>query len=427
MPSETTPHISKPDTITRLIEWTDTRPRDESIKHKRVRRLLDRFCPDLEHRRIVKVAGTNGKGSVCSFIEAGLLAAGQTVGVFTSPHLQRVTERIRINGSEISLQELDRNASELACPLKAIAEEFGPTFIPSFFEVMLLIAGRMFTECKVKYAVLEAGIGGRNDATALIRAELAAITTVSLDHEDRLGHTLSEIAMEKAGIASDDSTLVLGPAISPDILASIEGAVATRGVRSVQAKRDLCRVIDSLRAGASPLMPIHQLDNKSTAATVLGCLAEAGGLRLDATIRGLRDARCPGRYEYIAGSPAWLLDGAHNEGAIAALADSVQRDFPGVERILIYGASKGHTAERCLAILPRIAKTVLICSDFHNAVDGAEISRRMPACMDVRIFDVGIASLIYLLNSDAASRDRLVVVCGSLFLVGRVRTALWLQ
>src|ERR1700722_13449000 len=252
----------------------------------------------------VHVAGTNGKGSVCAMVESIARAAGRRTGMFTSPHLCRFAERIRIAGEPLddaTLEDTLDGAPEL-----------------SFFETATLAAFLAFREAKVDLAVVEVGIGGRLDATNVLpRPRAAAITRIALDHTDRLGPTLVDIAREKAGIAKAGLDLVLGP-MPPDVRAAVDAVAHAQGATTSDA-------------AAEPLGPLglegdFQRDN-ARIATALG--ARVGATR-DAIDRGLASVRWPGRLERVerAGPDAprrgFLLHAAHNPDGAEALARHVR-------------------------------------------------------------------------------------------------------
>jgi len=438
LPAIVVGRMSEHETISRLLSWTARGPENQDSKEQRVSELLRRICPNLHGLEVLKVAGTNGKGSVAAALEACLKAGGKRVGLFTSPHLERVTERIRINSLEINPSTLEAYASRLEPLLLDFASERGPDFVPYFFEVMLLIAVQVFLDEKVDYAVFEAGIGGGRDATAMLPSQISVITTVSYDHEDRLGASLLQIAAEKAGIAAENSTLILGPRIKEDVKITIRRATSERNVRIIQApldrfavKRqahDACVVTVSLPSGDMkidlPLLAGFQLDNLSTVLAVLETLARTHELPVEASIQGVAGVRCPGRFEYIDAHPSWLLDGAHNREAISALISGIRTYFASSDRVLIYGTSRGKSYAAYLARLAQIAQQVYVTDDFHNAQNRETLAAELPKNLDIRVWNTSVEELVRSLQSGPATRDKLVVTTGSLFLVGRVRSAL---
>ncbi len=238
---------------------------------------------------VVKVTGTAGKGSVCAMLEAALVRDGKQTGVFTSPHLVSPAERIRLNAVDVLEADLDETATAMAPFFYLIESRLGATCRPSFFEVLLLIAMRLFSDRKVAAAILETGVGGYNDVVSLIPGQFSCITAIGLDHVDELGSTVERVAADKAGIASENSTMVLGSAIPAGAVHAIEQDAASRGVRLVHAlvhgrSRSFGfqghEVWWETSAGPVefklPLAGNFQIDNLATVATLLDCMHRAG-------------------------------------------------------------------------------------------------------------------------------------------------------
>ncbi|NEP12352.1 MAG: bifunctional folylpolyglutamate synthase/dihydrofolate synthase, partial [Symploca sp. SIO2C1] len=210
-----------PNSIDELEEWTVSRIPGQQEKLLRFKTLLELLNISIPPSSVIKLAGTNGKGSVGAMLEAIFLADAQKVILFTSPHLSRVTERLRVDGVEISPDVLNDAVQQLAPKLVRIVNEYGNYLLPSFFEALTLIALEYFKSYGADIIILEAGIGGYFDIVHLVPAEVSLITNVGLDHTEDLGTTFSEIATDKAGIASPNSTLVLGSDIPESALKAI--------------------------------------------------------------------------------------------------------------------------------------------------------------------------------------------------------------
>ncbi len=393
--------------------------------------MIDEIVPDARNLRIVKIAGTNGKGSVTAMLDAALRHNRSRVGMFTSPHLQRMTERIRVNGEEIAPQTLESHAETLEPMLRDIAQRNGPTFIPSFFEVLLLIALRVFREADVDWAILEAGIGGGRDAVAALDGPVSAITSIGLDHEDKLGTSLSEIAIEKAGIATQGSKLVIGPSVQPDCVTTIKRHCAIDGDIEVSLARPY-------ETSGVPLTGTFQADNMGTVKALLGVMGED----VDRCLPGVAETRWVGRCEYVGGDPAWLLDGAHNASGISALVETLNTSYAGAERVLIFGASRGKDVGGYAALLAGVVGEggeVIVVDSFHAGEDAERVAGLLPDSMNVRVWRESLSALVDSLRSrsdvcgnggklgEREEFGKLVVVCGSLFLVGAMRDALGLE
>jgi dihydrofolate synthase / folylpolyglutamate synthase len=348
---------------------------------------------------VVHVAGTNGKGSVCAMVEAALRADGRTTGMYTSPHLCRFAERIRLNGEPIDDAHLAR--------VVAIALTAGPEL--SFFEVATLAAFVAFRDANVDVGVIEVGIGGRLDATNVVPSPVAsAITRIAFDHTDRLGPTLADIAREKAGIARPGGLLVLGP-IEGEPLAVIEAEAARVGAILRRAPE---RDAETGLAGA------HQKEN----ANVAWALGEAAGVSAGAIARGLQQARWPGRLERIAHARGpYLLDAAHNPDGAAALARALAGERA---RCLVFGALADKPWQEMLdALAPLAERRVYVAPPVFAGLARAATD---PAIFAARHAGETAASVPAAVERarELAGAEGLVVLCGSIFLIGEARALL---
>ncbi len=404
-------------TVAALLTWTSKRRPDRSATPGRIIRLIEACCPREPHCETIKIAGTNGKGSVCRMLQAHLAAASRRVGVFTSPHLERMTERITVDGREISTALLEHHARAIEPVLRAAVERWGNHYIPSFFEVLLLVALRIFADERVDHAIIEAGIGGRHDATGPIPARVAAITSIGLDHEAKLGSTLADIANEKAGIATPGCILVVGQSIPDELFQVIERTAAPDSVSVRRAEhRSTAAARRGVQCGTSR-WPIYQHDNLATTHGLLTAL----GRPVLAAVRLKEPITPPGRFEYIRGRPSWLLDGAHNSEGISALIAGLDRNFTSRHRVLIFGASAEKSYERFLPRLAEIASRIHITDDFHNAADARTIAAAAPEPLRLQPAGSSLGDLIHKMCRDHPRPDSLIVVAGSLFLVGAAR------
>lgn len=388
---------------------------------------------------MVKIAGTNGKGSVGAMLDAGLRGCGLRVGLFTSPHLVRWHERIRVHGSEIDPAWLDQLATEISATLDHDDDQGD---VPSVFERLLLLALEAFTRAAVDVAILECAIGGQTDAVGPVPGALSIVTSVGLDHCRELGPTLEAIATNKAGVASPGSVLVVGPSVDGDALEAVERRAAGSRVRLVRARRSaITSGATSLRESTAsvtwgdqprtirlrlPLAGRFQLDNLATAVAALRELATLG-LPVDArAVDGLAATRWPGRMERLdARGTRWLLDCAHNEPAMRALVEALDALTSRDERVLLLGLaepSADHTD--VLPRVPGLAAQVHLVEGFHRAVPIPQLERRLQSITHGSIPCVGrhaspAAAIDALTGSNA-----LVVATGSTYLVGALRSAL---
>lgn len=323
-----------------LAEWLELQdsvhPRSIDLSLERVTEVAERLGVTAPAFRLITVGGTNGKGSVAAHAEALLAALGTRVGLFTSPHLVRYNERIRVRGQEAS-------DAELIETFERIEAARGATTL-TFFEYNTLAALLVFTHRAVEVAVLEVGLGGRLDATNLVPADVAVIASVGLDHREYLGESLDAIGAEKAGIFRAGRPAVLGTA---DVPPSVFARIATLGARPLVAGRDFTwelagerwsyrgQGLDLEDLVPSALAGSIQYRNAATAVTAVAALAAAAPLAAPLERRAVNTAlegvRLAGRFEIVPGPVEWILDIAHNEPAARVLAAHLrERALPGI-------------------------------------------------------------------------------------------------
>jgi dihydrofolate synthase/folylpolyglutamate synthase len=383
----------------------------------------------------VLVGGTNGKGSVAAMLDAMLQAHGRRTGLYTSPHLVRPNERIRIGGRDIDAAELDRTLDLVRAACERGLGSGALSAQPSFFEVMTAAAMTAFRAAGIDAAVLEVGLGGRLDATNAMDPIVSAIVTVDLDHVATLGGTLAAIAGEKAGIVRAGRVLVSGVA-QPVALAVLRERCSASKATFLDARaavgfeerpggafvlRSASARYEDLRL---PLAGAHQRDNARVAVATLEAIAAATGFAVDpaAVRRGLAAVRWPGRLQLVPGRPPVLLDGAHNpQGAEALAAELAVRSAAGQPRpVLVFAAMKDKDIAGLIApLLPHVAHVVATQPGVDRAVD--------PETLAATIRGAGAGAEPAPSPAEALARarelaggDGLVLVAGSLYLVGAV-------
>jgi len=367
--------------------------------------------------RVVHVAGTNGKGSTCAMIDAGLQAAGQRTGLFTSPHLVEPTERIQIDGVPVS----EADFTEAFNRVHQLAESLHLDCHPTYFETVTAMGFLLFRENGVDTAIVEVGLGGRLDATNVLQPALTVIAPVDFDHEAYLGNTIEAIAGEKAGILKPGVPAVFARQRS-EAAGVLDARAKELGIPVRRAADAIVRDLDIDARGSRfsiegvgrvicPLAGEHQVDNAVTAALALDALGVSLG--------GIADARWPGRLEHISPNPDILLDGAHNPAGARALASYLQRFYPHRKLWLIYGAMRDKSIDEIAGILfPLADELVFTASDSPRAlrpealVQLAGAGRATP--------HIGVA--LDLVHGEASPED-VIVITGSLFLVGEARAA----
>jgi dihydrofolate synthase / folylpolyglutamate synthase len=375
---------------------------------ERIRLALQRLGSPERRVPAVHIAGTNGKGSVAAMTDSILRRAGVRTGLFTSPHLVRFTERIRIDGSEI-------DGNRLAGLDEAVA---GTGLRLTYFEVATVLAFLAFAEAGVEVAVLETGLGGRLDATSVCQPLGCAITSVAFDHEAILGNTLAQIAAEKAGICKAGVPLLLGP-LPPEADARVAEIAAAVGAPIRRAGVDF----SAAPPGRPALSGAHQLANAALATA----LARAAALALhrplaDADIvAGLAEVRWPGRLERVAADV--LFDCAHNlegcQALVAALPEARRR-------VLVTSIVRDKNAAAMLAVLgPCFDRVIVTRSPSERAAEPEALAALVPKTRAGDRQVVCIADPVAALDAaraEVAGTDGgLVVVAGSIFLVGALR------
>jgi dihydrofolate synthase/folylpolyglutamate synthase len=360
--------------------------------------------------RVVHVAGTNGKGSTCAMIEAGLRATGVRTGLFTSPHLIEPTERIQIDGTPVSPSDFERAFNIV----HETAEKLDLDCHPTYFETVTAMAFWLFREKKVETAVVEVGLGGRLDSTNVVEPVLTVITPIDFDHEAYLGHTIEAIASEKAGILKPGVPAVFAPQ-RPEAAKVLDARAAELHVPVTRAEefeiRDLH--IDARGSRFSgivcPLAGEHQVDNTVTAALALRVL----GVSTD----GIAETRWPGRIEHVSPNPDIILDGAHNPAGARALARYLER-FYGSRRIwLVYGAMRDKAIDEVAGILFPIASELVLTAPNTSRALRPEALAEFAGRGHI---EPTVEAAINYARTNAADED-VIVITGSLFVVGEAR------
>jgi len=368
---------------------------------------------------VILVGGTNGKGSVAAMLDALLRAHRRRTGLYTSPHLVRPNERIRIDGDDVSTPELERLLATVRDACECGLSQGRLRAHPSFFEVITAAALLAFRDARVDAAVLEVGLGGRLDATNATEPSVSAIVTVDFDHVAILGPTIRAIALEKLGIARAGCPLVSG-VNQPEAIDAMAARCASIGADFIDA-RDA-----SLPPGLRlPLDGEHQRSNARVALAAFTAFANSIDLRPDAnSVRdGFAATRWPGRLQLVPGAPPTLLDGAHNaSGAEALAAHLAARGAP--KPVLVFGAMEDKDALGLLRPLaPYVASVVTTRAPVLRAAD--------PAALAVQARSFGLEAGSHPDPAEALARARalagpagLVLVAGSLYLVGATLAAI---
>ncbi|HEX2272832.1 MAG TPA: Mur ligase family protein [Acidimicrobiales bacterium] len=409
----------------------DPAPQAAARRLDRIRRLVELMGDPQAAYPVLHLTGTNGKGSTARMLTSLLVERGLSVGTYTSPHLQRVNERLAWNGEPISDDHLVDVIEGVAGLELLLAGR------PTYFEILTAAAFRWFADIAVDVAVVEVGLGGRWDATNVASGDVAVVTNVSLDHAETIGPDLADIAREKAGIVEPGATLVLGetdPSLSGIFHAAGAGMVWERDVEFGCAANRLAhegRLVDLWTPGAryhDLYLPVHGSFQGENAAIALAAAEAFFGAPLaeEVVTDAMAAVRLPGRLEVVARNPLCLLDGAHNPAGARASSAAVAETFAGVAgRILVVGLLQGREPTEMLGALGASgARLVVACPPpSPRALPPEEVAAAaegLGVAADVAdSVAEGVAVALGL-----AAPDELVLVSGSLYVVGAARAAL---
>ncbi|MDD2494420.1 MAG: bifunctional folylpolyglutamate synthase/dihydrofolate synthase [Tissierellia bacterium] len=389
--------------------------------------------------KIIHVGGTNGKGSTSNMIHDVLFASGYKVGLYISPYLEKFTERIQVNKTQIDENSLARITSLVKEKIDIMIEE-GYNH-PTEFEVITAIGFKYFEEQKIDFLVLEVGLGGRFDATNAIKNSLlSVITSISYDHMEFLGDTLEEIAFEKAGIIKENGNVVIYP--QDDVIKNvIKKQAKLKNAKIYEANEKNIEIIKSditgqwfkfLKKDVFSLDEIkinflggYQLYNALTALSALEILKKQGfNITEESIITGLKNSRFAGRFEILQKDPIVIIDGGHNINGIEFFAKSVKEYFKDKKITLFYGMLKDKHPENIIDYLIPISNEVYTLTPNSpramTSYDLAEIIRRH-SNIKVTPINNNYEILNILKNAD---KDEIIAFVGSLYLIGEIRTLL---
>ncbi len=373
-----------------------------------ISRLLSE-CGVLHPRaRVIHVAGTNGKGSTCAFAESVARSAGYRTGLFTSPHLVRFNERIRVDGADIA----DADCVRLIGRLRAIIEPWEVK--PTFFELVLALALMHFAEQRVDLIILETGMGGRLDATNAVPKDVAVLTPIGMDHMQYLGGTLHEIAGEKAAIAAWHRPLLTAPQ-KPDALRAIHEAAERMDTPYRVVSAAECPELPLGLAGS------YQRANAALALAALRAAIPHFLCSEEELARGLKEVRWPGRFEEV--SPGCIMDGAHNPPAIHVLVSAWKERYGDTKARCIYAGSADKALTEVLELLsPIVGSWVLPPVDSPRILPPAEMAEMVRAASDAPIhLPETLAEVVQELAQGVPCPT---LICGSFFLLGEAKASL---
>jgi len=416
----------------------------DTFSLERMGRLLEALGSPESRFESIHIAGTKGKGSTAAILHALALECGLKAGLYISPHLVDIRERIRVGREDISREDL-RRLIEAARPHIDRMRAEGDA--PTFFEIFTALAFRRFGDVRVDLAIVETGLGGRLDATNVLKPQVSVITAISLDHTYQLGDSLAAIAGEKAGIVKRGVPVVCQPQPA-DAMAVIEDACRRVASPLVRVGRPLSSPgpygdvtyawAPAERAGGRlsvrtpraryeglflPLMGEHQAVNAATAiaaAELAGPLGER--LSPERVCSALAQVRWPGRMECVPGRPDLLLDGAHNRASMERLFEAVSRHFAGRRIVVVFGCAADKNVDGMLGVLAgRGAPLVFTRTDNPRAASPADLRERFERLSGEEAEAIPDVRAAIRTAGEKAGPDGLVLVCGSLYLVGEVK------
>jgi len=403
----------------------------------RMNRLLAGLGNPHKSLRSVHIAGTKGKGSTAAMLGAMLSNCSKTVGLYTSPHLVNIRERIQVNGEMISEQDMTRLMAEIAPVVKKLASAQ-----PTFFEIMTAMAFLYFVEREVDLAIVETGLGGRLDSTNVVKPEVCAMTSISYDHMGQLGSTLEKIAEEKAGIFKPGIPAVSAP--QADSVRSVLTRIAAKNktpLRFAGKEIEFSYRFESSRVAGPhtrvslisgdtrfehlhvPLPGDHQAINCGLALSVMAILKERG-FEIDdqLAIEGLAKARLPGRMEIVYDNPRIMIDGAHNAASVQALMRAIGQHVPYDSMVVIFGCRADKDVAGMLSHIQLGADKVIFtdggmprsCDPHELSVQYSELCGKMAQVGPTLEEALEIAER-------AVTREDLICITGSFALIGRAK------
>ncbi|WDV44755.1 bifunctional folylpolyglutamate synthase/dihydrofolate synthase [Clostridiaceae bacterium M8S5] len=401
-----------------------------------ITKLLELLGNPQDELKIIHIAGTNGKGSTASYIMNILKEEGYRVGFFTSPYLETFTERIRINEKHIPENRLGKITQRVKLAIQDMIER-GYNH-PTEFEIVTTIGMVYFAEEKVDFLVLEVGLGGRFDATNVVKNTIASvITSISYDHVDILGDTLYKIAKEKAGIIKDNGIVFSYPQ-QEEAKESIIEVVKDKNADYYDFDYNNITIIDIAKDGSIfdfnykdikydnikiQLLGEHQIYNAALAILLLEKLKQKGVIEIStkAIKEGLKNTRWAGRLETISHNPNFIIDGAHNLDAAIELRKAVQTLYKGKKIILGIGMLADKDVENCIEQLVPLADEVIVTeATLPRAMKATELAQKIKKYNKITHVHSKISDAVHK-ALDIACEDDLIIFSGSLYIIGDVR------
>ena len=386
----------------------------------------------------VHIAGTNGKGSTAAFLEAMLREAGYRTGLYTSPHLERINERIRMDGEPIPDEAFAEVFTRIRELIEKLLADGTLRAHPTFFECVTAIAFLYFAEAGVDFAVFETGLGGRLDSTNILTPQVSVITRIDFDHETFLGHSLREIAAEKAGIIKPTVPVVIAEqrnevrevlvARASELQSPLVETASDYAVESLRTEEGRVRAVVRARGADKPinidpqLAGRFQLQNALNALATAHLLKEQGYRLADGVIElGIATAVWPGRIEKVRSLPDIFVDGAHNPSSAHELAAFIDENFAGCRIVMIFGALRDKAVDEIAGILfPRAAHVIFTEPATSRAISASQVAEIAGHYAESSEIIPDASGALDAALAMVAPRDA-IFITGSLYLVGQLR------
>lgn len=405
------------------VNWMGSKPGLSRTTH-----LLEKLGNPHKGLKFIHIAGTNGKGSTASMLSSILTRAGYKTGLYTSPYINRFNERMRVNGIDIT----DEEVAELATLMKPLTDEMTEDR-PTEFETITGMAMEFFKRRQVDIVILEVGLGGLLDSTNVIDPpELAIITAMGYDHTKELGETMTEIAGEKGGIIKENCDVVIygqdpeAESVFRRIAAEKSATIYKPDFSKITAKS--CDLDGQTFDYADrkdlriPLIGSYQLKNTSVVLTAVDVLRSKGWNIPEEVVReGLANTFWPARFEVLSKDPVFIVDGGHNPHGITGTAESLRKLFPDRKFIFVTGVMADKDVEKILGLIVPIAERfITVCPDNPRAMKADVLAERIKAlgvdAQPAETVAAGVAKAI-----EIAGKDGIVCALGSLYMSGDIR------
>lgn len=402
---------------------------------ERMNELLERLDNPQKALKVIHVAGTNGKGSVCRFVYHSLMEAGYSVGIYSSPFLECFNERIEMDGAMISDEDLEKYTDIVTAAAKEMVE--GGFDSPTEFEVVTAIAILYFKEKQCDYVILEVGLGGRGDSTNVIDLPLiTAITSISFDHTDRLGETIEEIAEEKAGIIKADVPVITGtldeaadeviskvalekksPVINTD---NFDYEIISQTLENTSFK---AKILNEEYLVKIPLLGTHQVGNGIIALTILEYLRANDIVKITKKdiLKGFENTKHKGRFEIISKNPTIILDGGHNLAGSLTVAKTCNKLLRDKKLLQVVGILKDKDVNGIVENLLKVGRDFIVTEiDNPRTMTGPELKEAVDSLGGNSFVASDPIEAVKLAISKTDEYDG-IVISGSLYLIGQIR------